>query len=214
MARYAMSIDLTTCVGCDACVVACKLENEVPDGYARDWTEEYVTEEGERSKGDSPAEEGRMPHLQMEIYSNRCQHCENPPCVMVCPTEASYVEKGIVLIDREKCVECRHCIAGCPYGARFHVPGRFVDKCTFCSHRLGSGRSTACVEVCPTGSLEFGDLEDPNSAISRLLQKREYKVLQPARHTKPKYFLLLSSIERKELSYTSEGGTADFRSIS
>lgn len=204
MARYAMSIDLTTCVGCDACVIACKNENGVPDGYARDWTEEYVVDESPQIGRDPFSSSHRLPDLKLEVFSNRCQHCENPPCVTVCPTEASHIEQGIVLIDRKLCVECKHCLTACPYGARFHVPGRYVDKCTFCFHRLGSGKSTACVEVCPTSSLTFGDLENPKSEISKNIAERKHKVLQPLKETVPKYFLLLSTIERKELSYESE----------
>ncbi len=200
MARYAMSIDLTTCVGCDACVIACKNENKVPDGYARDWTEEYVIDEKPESGTDAFSARSRLPDLKLEIFSNRCQHCENPPCVTACPTEASYIKDGIVLIDREKCVECTHCLSACPYGARYYVPGQFVDKCTFCHHRLGTGKSTACVEICPTSSLVFGDLGDPDSEISNIVKHRKYKVLQPLKDTIPKYFLLLSMIERKELS--------------
>jgi len=201
MATYAMCIDLTTCVGCDACVLACKMENNVPNGYARDWTEEHVTDDKPEKNTDVFARHSRLPNLKLELYSNRCQHCENPPCVSICPTQASYIKDGIVLIDRKKCVECTHCIAACPYGARYWVPGQFVDKCTFCQHRIGTGKSTACVEVCPTNSLVFGNIEDQNSEISKLLKQRKYKVLQPLKDTIPKYFLLLSEINRKELTY-------------
>ena len=187
MTTYAMCIDLTTCVGCDACVVACKEENNVPDGYSRDWTEEYLS--------------GKYPNLKLELYSNRCQHCENAPCVAICPTEASYFRDGMVLIDRDKCVECTHCISACPYGARYRNPGKYIDKCTFCNHRLGTGKSTACVEICPTSSLVFGDLDDPNSEISILFTKRKVRLLKPLKETKPKYFLLESIISREELNY-------------
>lgn len=182
MTTYAMSIDLTTCVACDACVVACKEENNVPDGFCRDWTEQNLS--------------GEYPNLSMELYSNRCQHCANAPCVAACPTKASYFKDGLVLIDRDICVECKHCIAACPYGARFHYPGQYVDKCSFCDHRIGTGRSTACVEICPTRSLVFGDLDNPNSEIAKLLNTREYKVLKKSKKTKPKYFLLQSTITR------------------
>jgi len=187
MANYAMCIDLTTCVACDACVIACKNENRVPDGYSRLWTEEYLS--------------GRYPNLSVEHYSNRCQHCENAPCVSVCPTEASYFRDGLVLIDRDKCVECTHCIPACPYGARYRNPGKYIDKCTFCDHRIGTGKSTACVEICPTHSLAFGDLDDPNSEISKFMRGRTHRILNPLKGTRPKYFLLDSKIKRKELVY-------------
>lgn len=186
MTTYAMCIDLTTCVACDACVIACKDENNVPDGHARDWTEEYLS--------------GKYPDLRLEQYSNRCQHCENAPCVPVCPATANYYQDGLVLIDRDKCIECTHCIPACPYGARYRDVGKWIDKCTFCDHRIGTGRSTACVEVCPTSSLVFGDIDDPNSEISKLLATRKYRVLKPEKQTKPKYFLLESIIEKEELN--------------
>ena len=177
MPSYAMSIDLTTCVACDACVLACKMENKVPDGYARDWTEEILTEDRNG--------------LNLELFSNRCQHCEDAPCVSVCPTQASYIKDGIVMVNKDLCVGCRQCISGCPYGARYLHPGSYVDKCTFCEHRTGTDRKPACVEVCPTSSLVFGDLNDPNSEISTLLKTRKHKVQREEKKTKPKYYYLL-----------------------
>lgn len=190
MARYGMSINLTTCVACDACVIACKMENNVPDGYARDWTEEIVRDE--------------YPNLKAELYSSRCQHCENAPCVSACPTQASHIVNGIVLVDKDLCVGCEHCISACPYGARYLHPDKYVDKCTFCHHRLDTGRLPACVEVCPTRSLVFGDLDDSKSDVSKALKKRDYKVLKPLKGTVPKYFLIKSIINRKELSDDTE----------
>lgn len=177
MARYGMTIDLTTCVACDACVLACKMENDVPDGYHRDWTEQKLTE----------SDAG----LSLELFSNRCHHCKNAPCVAVCPTGASYIRDGIVLVDKDLCVGCRQCMSGCPYGARYLHPSKYVDKCTYCDHRLGTDRDPACVEVCPTHSLTFGDMMDKNSDISKQLKKREYKHLKEDKKTKPKYAFLL-----------------------
>lgn len=185
MARYGMCIDLTTCVGCDACVAACKTENNLPDGNARSWTAEIVT--------------GRFPDMTAEIYSCRCQHCDNPPCVMACPTKASYVQDGIVLINKELCVGCRHCIASCPYGARYLHPEGYVDKCTFCEHRIKEGRNPACVEICPTCSLVFGDMDNPDSKISKLLARHDHKTIKPLAKSKPKYFLLRSTVSRKKV---------------
>lgn len=173
-----MTIDLTTCVACDACVLACKMENKVPDGYARDWTEQILTE--------TPA------GLHLELFSNRCHHCKSAPCVAVCPTGASYIKDGIVLIDKDLCVGCRQCISGCPYGARYYHPASYVDKCTYCDHRIGTGRLPACVEVCPTSSLVFGDINDTTSEISRLLKSRKSKVLKEEKKTNPKYYFLTS----------------------
>ncbi|MCP4756825.1 MAG: 4Fe-4S dicluster domain-containing protein [Proteobacteria bacterium] len=186
MARYGMTIDLTTCVACDACVLACKMENDVPDGYARDWTEQILTETPDG--------------LNLELFSNRCHHCKSAPCVAACPTGASYVKDGIVLIDKDLCVGCRQCISGCPYGARYYHPASYVDKCTYCDHRIGTGRKPACVEVCPTNSLVFGDMGDRKSEIYRLLKKRKSKMLKAEKNTQPKYAFLLPIYTEHEAS--------------
>lgn len=181
MPNYGMLIDLTTCVACDACVIACDQENHVPAGYKREWTERIST--------------GRFPELKAEFYSNRCQHCNLAPCVSACPTKASYTHHGNVLVDANKCVGCQHCIAACPYGARYLHPDGYVDKCTHCNHRLEEGRDPACVEICPTYSLVFGDLNDKESRISKLIKEREYKLLKPEKGTDPKYKLLTSIVK-------------------
>lgn len=176
--RFAMVVDTRRCVGCSACVLACKAENEVPDGYARDW---IVTEL-----------RGTFPNLQSEIRSERCMHCEEPPCVDVCPTGASHVaEGGVVLVHHEMCTGCKACIGACPYDARYVHPEGFVDKCTFCYHRTADGgQDPACVAVCPTRALTFGDLNDPDSEVSGLLRTRGYHVLHPEAGTEPNVFFL------------------------
>ena len=195
MAKYAMLVDQKSCVTCGACVVACKEENNVPDGYHRDWTVEVVS--------------GTFPNLTMELRSERCQHCENAPCVMVCPTGASYYTKdGVVLIDHEKCVGCQACIAACPYGARYVNPEyKYVDKCTYCYHKVKDGKYTsepACVAVCPTFALSFGDLEDPNSNINKHIAEvkkegRNIKLLKEKEGTKPKLFIAESDIKMEKI---------------
>lgn len=177
--RYAMAVDTRTCVGCSACVIACKTENDVAVGYSRDWV---VTETS-----------GTFPDLRMEIRSERCNHCEDAPCVAACPTGAShYGPGGVVLVDDDKCTGCKACIAACPYGARFVDPRTHtVDKCTFCVHRIEKGiPTTACQEICPTESIHFGDLNDPDSEITRLLKTRAWYTLLPEAGTKPKHFYL------------------------
>ncbi len=175
--RYAMVMDTAKCVGCNACVLACKAENRVPDGFCRDWIVEEIR--------------GEFPNLSAEIRSERCNHCDEPPCVDTCPTGASHInEGGVVLVTHDKCTGCKACIASCPYDARFVHPDGYVDKCTFCLHRVQDGKQPACVTVCPTRSLTFGDLNDPNSEVSRLLKTRSHKVLLPEAGTKPHVFFL------------------------
>ena len=178
MARYGMVIDTKKCVGCMDCVVACKTENEVPEGFSRDWIA-YETI-------------GKFPKIQMEIRSERCNHCDNPPCVYCCPCNASHISDagGIVLVHYDKCSGCKACIAACPYNARFIHPEGYASKCTFCVHRVEKGELPACVSVCPTYCMHFGDLDDPNSEVSRLLQERKYHSIIPEAGTKPQIFYL------------------------
>jgi Fe-S-cluster-containing dehydrogenase component len=178
MARLGMVIDTARCVGCMDCVVACKTENGVPEGYCRDWIVEEVR--------------GRFPHLALEIRSERCNHCEAPPCVACCPTGASHVADfgRLVAIDRELCIGCKACLASCPYGARFIHPDGYADKCTFCRHRVERGLAPACVAVCPTRAMSFGDLDDPGSEVSRLLASRPSHTLLPEAGTGPRVHYL------------------------
>ncbi len=178
MARYAMVIDTKKCVGCTDCVAACKLENNVPDGFCRDWIVEEVN--------------GKYPDLHMEIRSERCNHCQNAPCVRCCPTGASYqTEDSVVMVERSDCTGCKACIASCPYDARFVNPKGYVEKCTFCLHRVEDGLDPACVSVCPTNCMYFGDLDNPNSKVSKLLNSRQNKTLIPEAGTDPKVYYLI-----------------------
>jgi tetrathionate reductase subunit B len=175
--RYAMAVDTRRCVGCNGCVIACKTENAVPNGCFRDWIATEV--------------HGTFPDLSMQIRSERCNHCGDPSCVDACPTGASHVaEGGVVAVSKDKCTGCKACIAACPYGARYVHPAGHVDKCTFCLHRVTRGKSPACVETCPTRSLTFGDLADPQSAVARLVEHRRHKVLKPEQGNEPNVFFL------------------------
>ncbi len=178
MARYGMAVDTTRCVGCTDCVVACKTENQLPEGLCRDW----ITTEAS----------GTWPDLHLEIRSERCNHCDRPPCVACCPTGASHVEDPgrLVLVTPERCIGCKACLAACPYDARFIHPDGHADKCTFCIHRVREGLLPACVAVCPTRCLAFGDLDDPDSEVSRLLASRRHHALKTEAGTSPRVFFL------------------------
>jgi Fe-S-cluster-containing dehydrogenase component len=178
MARLAMVIDTALCVGCSDCVVACKAENDVPEGFCRDWIVEEVR--------------GVFPKVRLEIQSQRCNHCGNPPCVSCCPTGASHIHDygGVVLVDKDKCIGCKACITACPYDARYVHPDGYVDKCTFCIHRVEKGLQPACVSVCPTRCMHFGDLEDSESDVSKLLESRQHHTLLPEAGTEPHVYFL------------------------
>ena len=177
--RYGMVLDTRTCVGCSACVIGCKTENDVAEKHTRDWVFTETT--------------GKFPNLQMTVRSERCNHCDDAPCVSVCPTGASHYGPGsTVQVNPKRCSGCKVCIAACPYDARYIDPNKgAVDKCTFCMHRIENGvATTSCQEICPTGSIVFGDLNDPNSEVSRLLETREHYTLAPDAGTRPKHFYL------------------------
>ncbi len=179
MARFSMVIDTVKCVGCMDCVVACKTENHVPERFDRDWIVQDA--------------QGKFPTIQLEIRSERCNHCDNPPCVYCCPCGASHIHNlgGVVLVHHHKCSGCKACIAACPYDARFIHPTGYADKCTFCIHRVETGLDPACVSVCPAHCMYFGDLDDANSAVSKLLQTRKHLALLIEAGTRPCVYYLV-----------------------
>lgn len=176
--HWGMVVDLKLCIGCNTCVIACKMKNGTPRGIF--WNK--VLEE----------EVGIYPQARRVFWPVRCMQCEDPACLDVCPTGATYQrEDKLVLVDGRKCVGCKACILACPYDARSlwdgegsyfgntltpyeqrvlpkHVVGA-VQKCDFCSSRLDEGLQPSCVESCLTGALMFGDLDDPGSDASRAL---------------------------------------------
>jgi tetrathionate reductase subunit B len=212
MARYAMVIDLGKCVGCNACAAACMAENLLSPSYYEEppllRALDEAAEKHDPVEAKKPIERvwmrttvhrlymGKYPNVSLLFVHNLCRHCEDAPCVAVCPTGASYQrEDGIVAVDPEKCILCGYCIAACPYAARFvnHYT-RTVDKCTFCYHRLAEGRLPACVETCPTGARMFGDLDDPNSEVAKIVN--EGRAVPgtpegPLSNTKPRLFFVL-----------------------
>ena len=156
--RKCLVIDLDRCTGCDSCVVACKLENNIALG-------EYWN----RVIPVGPS--GEFPNVEMYWLPSQCQQCANPQCVHVCPTGASYRDPntGVVLVDKSKCIGCQYCMMACPYGVRtFNKKEHVVEKCTLCSHLTADGTGEpACVHNCCAGARFFGDLDDPNSIVSQ-----------------------------------------------
>lgn len=177
--RYGMVHDETRCIGCNACVSACREVNEVPEGVSR---LEIVRSE--------PI--GEFPNVKYQFYRQSCQHCEEAPCVDVCPTGASFIDAktGIVDVNPDRCVGCLYCVAACPYRVRFvHPIKKSIDKCNFCRDtNLAEGKLPACVEICPRNALTFGNLDDPNSDINRLLNSRTVYRAKVHLGTKPKLY--------------------------
>ena len=207
MARYGMAIDTKRCVGCNACTLACKQANNVPDGVM--WSR-VLTDGGDMP--DTPASDGG--NLSMRYFPMGCQHCENPACVKVCPVGATYKdpETGVVRQDYDKCIGCRMCMSACPYNGvrsfnwedpQYHmdyatggkdVPAHqkhVVEKCTFCYHRTSQGIEPACMHLCVGRARFWGDLDDPESEVSQLIRDRNYKQLLEDRGTKPSVYYLV-----------------------
>lgn len=181
--QWAMLIDVRQCIGCQACTVSCIQENAVPEGSFRTVVSTYSVKLTDSAQ---PAGTYVLPRL--------CNHCDNPPCVPVCPVSATYKrEDGIVAVDGDRCVGCAYCVQACPYDARFinHITNK-ADKCTFCAHRVDAGLLPACVETCVGGARLFGDINDPDGELSRRIKdaQPQLKALKPALGTAPRVFYI------------------------
>ena len=177
MARYGMLINTKKCIGCYACRTACQRQNDLlPD-------EAFIRFE-ER-------EVGTYPSVRVEHVPLQCMHCEDAPCVAVCPTRASYIDDtGTVRVDESKCIGCRYCMAACPYQVRVHNKETgAVEKCRFCVSEAfeGRGETCSCVEACVTGCRIFGDLDDPDGELSKAIAERNALPIAGSR-TKAKIF--------------------------
>ncbi|MDP2662764.1 MAG: 4Fe-4S dicluster domain-containing protein [Dehalococcoidia bacterium] len=177
-----MLIDLRRCIGCNACAVACKAENAVPLGAWRGWVK--------------VVEKGDFPHVSRSFLPIVCNNCDNPICVRNCPTQATYARKdGVVMVDPHRCIACKYCIASCPYDVRYYNPfKKIVQKCMWCNHRVDVGLLPACVQTCPTGAMTFGDMNDPETEISRLLASSPVQVLKPEKDTRPQVYYIAADM--------------------
>lgn len=194
---YGMGIQIDKCIGCARCLEACKTENNVPPEpiFVRTWVERYVIKTNNEvdvsllgGEADAAGEVAPRNALRSFFVPKLCNQCANPPCVQVCPVEATFItDDGVVLVDGDRCLGCGYCIQACPYGARYmHPVTRTADKCTFCYHRIRKGLLPACVEVCPTQARVFGDLDSKASPLNRLKRMKKIHVLKPSLNTEPK----------------------------
>jgi Fe-S-cluster-containing dehydrogenase component len=202
MTQLALVIDLNVCVGCHACVISCKQWHT--SGWAGPLTDHnpYGAEPtGTFFNRVQTFEVGAFPDTETVHFPKSCLHCEEPPCVQVCPTGASYKreDNGVVLVDEDRCIGCRYCAWACPYGAReLDEHQGVMKKCTLCGDRLTTQslpereRQPACVLACPASARLFGDVHDPESEVSIAIRERGgYQLLpecgtQPANHYLPR----------------------------
>lgn len=211
--KFGYALNLSICIGCRKCAEACHKENN----HDRVSGNSYIRVL-EMDKGSLDLESGNaaydhpVPQPDKFYMPVQCQQCERPPCVNVCPVEATWKEDdGVVVVDYNWCIGCRYCEAACPYHARRfnwtkpEVPAQevnpnqgylsnrirpqgVVEKCTYCLHRTRTGRLPACLEACPTGARVFGNLLDPNSEISYVLRTKRVYVLKEELGTRPQFF--------------------------
>jgi Fe-S-cluster-containing dehydrogenase component len=171
--QYGFLIDHHRCIGCHACTVACKAENDVPVGSFRTWVK-Y-------------SEKGTFPEVKRHFAVLRCNHCTQAPCVTICPVNA--LDKradGIVDLDRDACIGCRACMQACPYDALYlNEDSGAVEKCHYCAHRVESGLQPACVVVCPEQAIISGDLHDTESPIAAMVRDLKTEVRRPEQRTGP-----------------------------
>jgi len=211
--QFGYALNLSVCIGCRKCAEACHKENN----HDRATNNSYIRVM-EMKQGSMDLEHGKViyhdavPEQGKYYMPVQCQQCDNPPCVHVCPVEATWKEKdGVVVVDYNWCIGCRYCEAACPYHARRfnwakpQIPAEevnpvqaylsnrirpqgVVEKCHFCLHRTREGRMPACLEACPTGARVFGNLLDPNSEIRWVLANKRVFVLKEELGTHPRFF--------------------------
>lgn len=203
MTRYGMAIDLSRCIGCNTCAVACKVSNNLPKDVWWNVVHTEGSDFADTSKGTYGGE------MQLSWLPVNCMHCENAVCEEVCPTGATVKrDDGIVTVDEETCIGCKSCMEACPYDVRrlienepeyyLELPigdpaakshkGGTVEKCDFCAGRIDRGEKPACMELCPGRARYWGDLDDPESEVSQFLSGRNATVLLEEEGTSPSVY--------------------------
>ena len=197
---WGVGIDISKCIGCGLCARACKVENQVPQEpfYYRTWVEQYTILKDGTTKVESP--NGGIDGFEQSVEDKEifktffvpkmCNHCAKSPCTQVCPVGATFESPdGVALVDDEYCIGCSYCVQACPYGCRYiHPEKKTADKCTLCYHRIKIGLDPACMEICPTGSRIYGDLNDKDSDLVRYLKENVTRILKPHLNTGAKLF--------------------------
>ncbi|MFH2050764.1 MAG: sulfate reduction electron transfer complex DsrMKJOP subunit DsrO [bacterium] len=212
--RWAMVIDLKKCLqeeGCTDCVDACNIVHNVPKFDNRKDEIKWIWKEKFHNAFEDEGHEYLEEHVLHTQIPILCNHCDNPPCVRVCPTQATWKREkdGIVMMDWHRCIGCRYCVAACPYGSRsfnWRDPRPFIDKinpefptrtrgvvekCTFCEERLAKGKLPSCVEACKAKAILFGDLEDPESEIRKVLAENFTIRRKPGLGTQPEIYYIV-----------------------
>ena len=174
MTRLGFLLDSESCIGCHACTVACKAEHDVPLGVNRTWVK-YI-------------ETGTFPDVNRHFSVMRCNHCDDAPCISICPTNALFrADNGVVDFDDDNCIGCKGCMNACPYDAIYINPvTNTANKCNFCNHRIEQGLEPSCVVVCPTHAIKVADLDDPGDDTTKLIAATETMVRAPQKKTQPK----------------------------
>ncbi len=183
MTRLGFLLDSSSCIGCHACTVACKAEHDVALGVNRTWVK-YI-------------ETGTFPDVERNFSVMRCNHCDNAPCITICPTGALFrASNGVVDFDDRSCIGCKGCMNACPYDAIYINPTtNTAHKCNFCNHRIEQNLEPSCVVVCPTHAIKVADLDDPDDAVTQLIAANETAVRAPEQQTLPKVHYLGASEE-------------------